>query len=83
MPLPPTNKRPWFRAKRWGYGTGLPVAWQGWALLLSHMIVVTTVALLLKGSPLLMIPATLIVLLAPLPLYAARTDGGWTWRWGK
>ena len=23
------DNRPWFRARRRGYGTGLPIAWQG------------------------------------------------------
>src|SRR3546814_16802549 len=26
------DERPWFSAKRHGYGTGLPLAWQGWVL---------------------------------------------------
>src|SRR3546814_6692541 len=27
------DERPWFRAKRHGYGAGLPIAWQGWVML--------------------------------------------------
>ena len=23
----------WFAAKRYGYGSGLPIAWQGWAVI--------------------------------------------------
>ncbi len=26
--------RYWFRSKRYGYGYGLPIAWQGWVVLL-------------------------------------------------
>jgi len=29
----PTGTKYWFRAKRYGWGWGLPVAWQGWLVL--------------------------------------------------
>ncbi|HTS17465.1 MAG TPA: hypothetical protein VMP11_07825 [Verrucomicrobiae bacterium] len=29
----PNDKRVWFRAKRYGWGWGLPCAWQGWVVL--------------------------------------------------
>ena len=25
------DDKPWFAPKRFGYGAGLPIAWQGWA----------------------------------------------------
>jgi hypothetical protein len=32
------SERPeWLASKRFGYGAGLPVAWQGWALLLGYL----------------------------------------------
>ena len=31
MPLP--KDQAWFRAKRYGYGWGLPLRWQGWLVL--------------------------------------------------
>jgi hypothetical protein len=36
----------WFRAKRYGWGWGLPCAWQGWVVLVGY------VALALGGVPL-------------------------------
>lgn len=30
----------WFRAKRYGWGWGLPCAWQGWAVLLTYLLLV-------------------------------------------
>ena len=30
------KKGDWFAPKRYGYGTGLPIAWQGWALLAAY-----------------------------------------------
>jgi hypothetical protein len=29
--------RYWFRAKRYGWGWGLPLTWQGWAVLLAFV----------------------------------------------
>jgi hypothetical protein len=33
------NPRYWFRAKRYGLGWGLPIAWQGWAVLVSWIVI--------------------------------------------
>ena len=76
------DKGPWFRAKRFGYGAGLPFKWQGWALLLSHMAMIVGLSLLLADRPFVMLPVILIIALAPIPIYAARTVGGWKWRSG-
>ena len=76
------DKGPWFRAKRFGYGAGLPFKWQGWVLLASHMALIIGVALLLADRPLIVVPLTLVLALAPMPIYAARTEGGWKWRNG-
>lgn len=75
------DKGPWFRAKRFGYGAGLPFKWQGWVLLLSHMAMIVGLSLLLADRPLVMLPVIMIIALAPMPIYAARTEGGWKWRW--
>ncbi len=32
--MPSDDSRYWFPAKRYGWGWGLPVTWQGWAVLL-------------------------------------------------
>lgn len=77
------DKGPWFRAKRFRYGAGLPFKWQGWVLLLSHMAVLLGITLLLADRPLVMVPLVLVVALVPMPVYAARTEGGWKWRNGR
>jgi hypothetical protein len=42
----------WFAAKRYGYGAGLPIAWQGWALLAAYMGAVLVLCLLAeRGWP--------------------------------
>jgi hypothetical protein len=72
----------WFAAKRLGYGAGLPIAWQGWALLVAHLLVGAAVYRALSAAPNLQKIGVLLVIVLPLPLYAAKTRGGWKWRWG-
>ncbi|MGC1468326.1 MAG: hypothetical protein WA793_03015 [Sphingorhabdus sp.] len=76
------EKGPWFRAKRYGYGAGLPFKWQGWVFLLAHIAAIVGTSLALADKPLIMLPAIFILAFAPLPIYAARTEGGWKWRSG-
>ena len=35
------GKEPWFRAKNYGFGAGLPIRWQGWALLATYLLAAT------------------------------------------
>ncbi|MEQ1538753.1 MAG: hypothetical protein ABL928_07500 [Sphingorhabdus sp.] len=76
------DKGPWFRAKRFGYGSGLPFKWQGWVLLLSHIAVIIGVVVLVQDKPTVFTLLVLLIALVPMPIYAARTEGGWKWRWG-
>lgn len=76
------DKGPWFRAKRYGYGAGLPFKWQGWVLLVEHMALIIGLAVGLGDRPMVSLPLILIAGFAPLPIYAARTEGGWKWRNG-
>ena len=75
----PTRK-PWFAAKRYGYGAGLPIAWEGWVVLGLFLA-------LAVGGVFLLPPAIHIALvLAVTPPFVLivyrRTEGGWHWRWG-
>ena len=74
------DNRPWFRPKSRGYGTGLPIAWQGWVLMAAHIALIAGVAALLQGRPIATTIAVLLAVLAPMPIYRARTEGGWRWR---
>lgn len=75
------DKGPWFRAKKYGYGSGLPFKKQGWVMLLSHIALIGGVALALNDQPAILLPVILLIAVIPLPIYAARTEGGWKWRW--
>ena len=73
----------WFAPKRYGYGSGLPLAWQGWTLIAAYAALVAGTVLLLEGHRLaqgsVIIPATIALLM----IVARTTRGGWRWRWGE
>ena len=72
----------WFAPKRYGYGSGLPIAWQGWAITLGFMAFAILTALFFSTRPLILfailIPATVTLMV----ITARTTRGGWRWRWG-
>jgi hypothetical protein len=73
----------WWAPKRYGYGTGLPIAWQGWAVTLVYCIAVTLSAwLILPRSIFAFVTITLAATAALLIICARKTRGGWHWRWG-
>jgi hypothetical protein len=73
----------WFAPKRYGYGAGLPLTWQGWVLYLVYWATVTLAAWLLAERTILGFAAILVTATAAFILVCARkTRGGWHWRWG-
>ncbi|NYF33187.1 hypothetical protein [Sphingopyxis sp. JAI108] len=74
------DNRPWFRAKSHGYGTGLPIAWQGWALMALHVTLITGVIMLFRDRPVMLTIVAVLAALAPMPIYRAKTKSGWRWR---
>ncbi|MBB3764880.1 hypothetical protein [Sphingomicrobium lutaoense] len=75
----------WFHAKRYGWGAGLPCAWQGWALLLGYALVAILSGIFLAERSLIAFLAILVPLTLLFVLIASRTTrgGAWRWRWGK
>lgn len=78
-----TAPKPWFAAKRYGLGAGLPLCWQGWLMLGLHVALIVALTLFFAERPGLLLPLVLVSALLPMPLYAAKTEGGWRWRWGE
>lgn len=72
----------WFSAKRYGYGTALPISWQGWLVTAAYFIVVLGAAYFLARRPVdllsIIVPATILYLV----IAARTTKGGMRWRWG-
>lgn len=72
----------WFAPKRYGFGAGLPVRWQGWALIAGFAALVG-VAIWIFGADDLRALAIIVPAIAVLLVISARTTrGGWRWRWG-
>ena len=73
----------WFRPKLYGYGAGLPIAWQGWVVLVVYAAVLLAAGLFIRGAPgafaAVVIAATTILIIVSF----LTTRGGWRWRWGE
>jgi hypothetical protein len=75
----------WFAAKRYGYGWGLPVRWEGWVVFAAY------VALLYAGIRYIFEPASklglgiyIAVLTAVLvAIVFIKGERPLRWRWGK
>ena len=79
----PSKSRFWFPAKRYGWGWGLPVAWQGWLVLIAFFWLVAAGMLLFPPHQ---APAVFFVFV--IVLSALFTGICWLkgepprWRWG-
>jgi hypothetical protein len=73
----------WFAPKRFGYGAGNPIAWQGWAVLVGYIGVLTIAGFtLLPRHWILWVAIIVLATLALTVICAQHTKGGWRWRWG-
>ena len=72
----------WFAEKRYGFGSGLPITWQGWVVSAIYIAIVMGSAVFVERSPWafgsIMFTATAIFVI----VCAKTTRGGWRWRWG-
>ena len=78
------EKGPWFRAKKFGYGAGLPFKWQGWAVLGFYVLAMTGLGLLADNNEAMPTIATVALMLFVTGIFLLivrkRTEGGWKWR---
>ena len=73
----------WFAPKRYGYGAGLPISWQGWALTLGFVFATVLLAIFFARRPLQLIAVVVPLSAAFVVICARTTRGGWRWRWGE
>ena len=74
----------WFAPKRYGYGAGPPIAWQGWVVFGVFLAAITAAGFMLLPEHWGLYIWTLVVATSALTIIAARTTkGGWRWRWGE
>ena len=72
----------WFAPKKFGFGSGLPISWQGWAITILYAVAMIVAAGALmprhRGIAIgIIVPLTA----AFLVISAQHTRGGWKWRW--
>ena len=77
------DRSEWFAPRRYGYGAGLPIAWQGWAVTAAFVAIVAIAGLMLDGKPALQATIVLPALIGLLIVAAKTTRGGWRWRWDE
>jgi hypothetical protein len=79
------NDRPeWFAPKRYGYGPGRPISWQGWAVTIAFcLMVLAATAFLLPRSPIAFVSAIVTLTVIFLFVGVGTTRGGARWRWGE
>ncbi len=73
----------WFRAKRYGWGWGLPLTWQGWlAYLIFFALLLSATPFFIPGRP---IAFLIVVLFLSFLLIAFCYIKGEPprWRWGE
>jgi hypothetical protein len=73
--------QPWFAAKRFGIGSGRPIAWQGWVV--TALFMAGAFAAFRFAPERLKIGLVIILIVAFSVVAAAKTRGGWRWRWGR
>jgi hypothetical protein len=81
-----SGKEPWFRAKRFGYGAGLPFKWQGWVTLAAYLLAMVGLGLFADGHGAMPTFVTVGLMLTTTAIFLVivrkRTEGGWKWRGG-
>ena len=78
------EKGPWFRAKKFGYGAGLPFKWQGWVTLAVYLLAMTGLGLLADNDKAIPEIVTVALMLIVTGIFVVivrnHTEGGWKWR---
>jgi hypothetical protein len=75
------DNRPWFAPKAYGIGAGLPIAWQGWAVMTAYVALMIADVNIYEGPA--RIAGGAIMTLSFIAITWAKTRGGWRWRWGE
>lgn len=73
----------WFAPKRYGFGTGLPIRWQGWAMLASYLALTIAGPALFAPLWYVWTPVVIIATTGLILVAKKHTRGGWRWRWGE
>lgn len=81
-----TQKKYWFPAKKYGYGWGMPITWQGWAVVVSYLVlIVAGISLFPVYTETGLLQHVLFTVVLTIALIAVcRVKGEPAkWRWGN
>lgn len=73
----------WFAPKRFGFGSGPPISWQGWVVTLLFVGAVGLISFRLHHDIAKLVASLIPVLAVFMVICAKTTPGGWKWRNGK
>ena len=76
------SDRDWFAPKRYGFGAGLPIAWQGWAVIAGFAVLIGFSYWLFGNDDDRALAIVVPAVIALIVITARTTKGGWRWRWG-
>ena len=80
----PGEREYWFRAKRYGWGWGLPMTWQGWMVLVAFIVLLVLGSILFPPHKQLWSYLAYVVVLALLLTGICWLKGEPPrWRWGS
>ena len=82
------SNRAWFAEKRYGYGAGLPIAWQGWAVLGAYVAMTPLLVWAIAAGSVATKAVAILLFALATGLFVEATrrhtrGGAWRWRWGK
>jgi hypothetical protein len=81
MSLP--RDKAWFAAKKYGYGWGLPLRWQGWIVLLVYCVVIVAIGIgVAARSPISFVVCAGLVSGAFVAICFWKGEPA-KWRWGE
>jgi hypothetical protein len=73
----------WFEQKTYGYGAGLPIAPEGWAVIGGYAAgLLGLAAITLPARPAAFLAGKAALTVGFVLLVARTTKGGFEWRWG-
>ena len=78
-----SNGPEWFAPKRYGYGSGAPLRWQGWVVTIGFVLLIALASLVIRYSWAGYISLVAMLTSTFLMICARTTRGGWRWRWGE
>ena len=78
-----TPNRYWFRAKRYGWGWGLPLTWEGWTVTIVWLALFVAGAILTVQVNWWLYVTFLLVMLAAIIAVCFAKGEPPRWRWGQ